>query len=320
MKIKNITLYLICTLLASIIIYYSASFIWFITYGWIISGLICAIFGTANICLSIISGLICLVASYISGGIEGFILYSFIVVFGVITGILLKNKCTTMKIVLLNSAGCLISCVSYITYISYISGTNAILSYVNYIKPEFIEMMNEYVSSMGLNDYAAVITEFVDAYFVYVQNMLPSIFVVIALIFAFFSAIIISVVLKFSGKSNLFKFEFSKFMCDKTTTIVFFISFVCSMLMKNGVLQTVFMNIFVILLFVFQVCGFSLIDYFLKKKSMPMGVRVLILFVCFLFTTSLIMLFALIITAILDSFKNYRKIGVDSNINGEGCE
>ena len=314
---RKLITYVICTLFASVLSYCTVSFVDYIAYGFVVSGIICAISATVNLNLAILSSLICLVLSYISGGVDGIILCSFIVLSGIVAGVFVKNKCTTVKLILIFAAGCLLSCISYICFVSSVSGTNVIVSYLNGIKPEFVEMMNQYFSAAGLDDYSAVVREFVDGYFIYIQNMIPSIFVIIALLFSFLSAIIVSIILKLSGEKHLYKLEFSRLACDKTTAIVFFISIVCSIFMKNGVLQTVFLNICVILLFVFQVCGFSLIDYFLKSKGLSSGVRVLILFACILFATTPILLFGLIIAAVMDSFKNYRNIGIDSDKGSE---
>ncbi len=318
---RNTVIFIIGTLLTALLVFNcSAGFMDFLSVQFIVSAVICGICATMNIYFGLACGIINLIFSYAGGGTKGLILYFFIVLFGLIAGILVKNKCASGKLILINSAGFLFSCIFGAVFISFVTGTNVIESYITRIKPEFIEVMNQYFGTLGLNDYNAVAAEFVEAYFIYVQNMIPSIFIVIALTFSFVSAIIVSVILKLSGKHGLFKVEFSRFMCDRTTAIVFLISGACSIFLKSGVLQTVFMNIFVILLFVFQVCGFSLIDSILKKKSMPLGVRALILLVCAMFATGGILLIILIIAAILDSFKNFRGIGIETNGSDKGSE
>ena len=323
MSKKNIVIFIVFTLISGFLSYMcSVSFFDFIGVEFLTVALIAVVSAAGNVVLGAISGAINIVCAYIGGGMEGVMLSLFAVLFALLAGCCIKNKCSTTKLIFVFSVGFIFSVVAYIAYKSGTTGVNVIESFVKNIKPVFQQSMNEYLNASGLLEYQAVMKEFVDSYFVYIQNMIPSIFVIMALTFSFLSCCIVSLSLRILRLREVFSVRFSEFICDRTTTVVFLLSGALAMFMNTGVIQTVFTNIFAILLFVFQVCGFSLLDGVLKRKGLPTGARVLIMLVSAMFATSGIVLLILIIAAALDSFRNFRAVGEtdDSSNNDNGSD
>lgn len=316
---KNIVIFAVFTLISAIFSFLCAgSFLNFYGAEFLVAAFVCVVFAACTLPLGGICVALSVAAAFLGGGIQGVILASVSGIFAAFAGVAIKKGITTGKLVIIFASGLFFSAIAFIVYKTNITDPKFVENFLNAVKSDFIYVAVQYMEIIGVEGQDAVISQFADTYFMYVQNTIPAILIIVSLIFAFLSSCVVSLCLRVVKNRELYKVTFSKFMCDKTTTVVFAISAVCFFFMKQSIIQTVFMNAFMILLFVFQVCGYSLIDSFLKRKNLPTGLRFLIVVTAMVFLSGGIAVSVLVIAAVMDSFKNFRAIGVEAGDTDEG--
>ncbi|NLY42659.1 MAG: DUF2232 domain-containing protein [Clostridiaceae bacterium] len=109
---------------------------------------------------------------------------------------------------------------------------------------------------------------------------------------------------------------FSQLKVGRTTVAVFVLSFLISRIITNSVISAALLNIAFILSAVLNICGLSVIDFFLKRYGIPGIVRVIIYIIGLNITMFVGLLIPIIhpfyilaVLALADSIFDFRKLG-----------
>ncbi len=143
-----------------------------------------------------------------------------------------------------------------------------------------------------------------------VMRYIPSMIVIICMIFALFSFYLFKRICKIrkSDVSNLL--SFSDWRSEKSISILYFILFAVSFILKSETLfADALWNVIMIMTFAFFMFGLSFVEYLLKNRIQKSFIRKLILLGIAAISVSFanIPFFVLSILGALDSFVNYRQ-------------
>lgn len=177
------------------------------------------------------------------------------------------------------------------------------------IKPLVINTLTANAETLNIGDPESIFSVYVMA----VKMMLPSVMTIIVLfdtiILCFFVKVIVNKVLK----GVAVDLRFSMFKADGVTIFVFLISALVSMFAGDGVIAVVFGNIYVILSVALMLCGMSLLDWYLRDvQKVKIFFRFLLLLVIIVSSLFPILPVVLIVAALIDSRRNFRSIGNDT--------
>lgn len=180
------------------------------------------------------------------------------------------------------------------------------------IKPLMITALNESAEVLNIGDPEQIFS----VYTMSIKMMLPSIMTIIGLVetivFIFFVKIIVNRLLKCTAVD----FRFSMFKADGVTIFVFLISAIVSMFAGDSVIAVVFGNIYTILSVVLMLCGMSLLDWYLRDvQKVKIFFRFLLLLVIAASSLFPILPVILIVAALVDSRRNFRSAGNDTEGN-----
>lgn len=101
---------------------------------------------------------------------------------------------------------------------------------------------------------------------------------------------------------------FSRFKCNTVTVFVMVITAIVSLFVKNEVARIALDNIFAIFSFMLTICAISLIDFWMKRKTWFVLIRLLVIACLVLAQSSPILSLVLSILAFLDARANFRRL------------
>ena len=237
---------------------------------------------------------------------------------GVVLGYLIQKRSGLVALVITAGAGFLISNGGYLLLINVISGVNPVSSFIQLLQPSMVSGLEQSLIQMGLQDYASKAVEVYQQFAQTVLQMFPAIIIISSACMGYFVLLLNYIVMAIFKSEYQIQLRFSKFKADATTVIIFFLAIMATFFLSEGVVATVFYNIYMILLFVLQICGLSLVDHFLKYRwNWPLVLR--IVGICFVFFLSCLPLVsaALLIVAAIDSRRDFRKLNIESKDDRE---
>lgn len=195
-------------------------------------------------------------------------------------------------------------CVS-VVHSNIVYGVSIIDSTVNYVFDDLLKSMREIYTDDILFGLESMMTNLKDMYFA----MLPTVIVVTNLVFAYFSIMIVKLVLKLFNKDVSGFGNFSDFKMTKIGMLICMVSLILFDVVKNQRICFSFLNLSAIIMFVTAVCGLSYIDFKFKRKMKYFILRWFIYIVLF-FTLNAIMGFGTILLLFVgtaDALFDFRK-------------
>jgi hypothetical protein len=283
-----------------------------IAVSFLIVGCITGLTAICNNKIVSIPLIICVACGLAGGGISGGVSSLALCVTGIVVSRLILGKSSMMKIMVAATVGFAASVLISALCLKYFDRINVLGEVFDYIKSGIMDFLKNFFTVMEEEYTQEMLAGYTDAYFSVVKNMFPGIVAVFSLVSSLLSFAVYRIIHKLAGLKEEEKFLFSGLMCDKTTSLVFIICFLCALFMKNGPIMAAFTNIYMILFFVLQICGLSLFDNFMKTRRFHIILRVILLMALLMFSMGLLSVIVLTFSAILDSFKNFRKIGVET--------
>ena len=240
-----------------------------------------------------------------------------------------RGKLQFLQGVFLSSGAMLLSFVTSVLEFNIKTGQNIIDITINdsfvQIKATFdtfsVEQLQKMLGNVSVEQVAAfrgdltnTLATLLDLYTLF----FPAILILTMLAFSFVAFMVIKLIL------GLFKFDtsgfpmFSEFKISKITFIALVISLIGVSAYPIYTVSAAFLNIAVVILGVTSVCGFSLLDFQVRKKVENSWVRILVYVAIFAvgFSVPSIILFALVFAAIFDSFVDFRKLNPKEEKNG----
>lgn len=306
---KKIIAFLVFTFLASSLAYTNGNdFMSFVGDSFLIAGFSCMVAIFCNKYIYALSALIICVSGIIGGGVESGIITAVILIGAFVCGNLIKDKVSVSKLILSLAVTFFASAVMLVVYKSYTTGLNVVSAFLESTKENFVTVFEEYMKIQGQSDVEININQVADSVYTVIQNIIPALAIMVSLINGFLSLIVVSFLCRILRAKDVFRVTFSEFSVDKTTIVVFILSLVLSYALKSGVVMTASVNIFLILLFVLQICGLSVFDYKLKKRGLITPIRFLIMVFALVFLTGILPMIIFVGTGILDAFKDFRQL------------
>lgn len=304
---KKIIGFIVLTFMSAALTYTnSVDFMSLIGAGFLIFGFNCVLSAVCNKYLYLISSLITCVLGIVGGGAEAGVFAAVILTGAFIAGSLVKKGTKTSKIILVTAISFFLAVIAVIMYKTYYAGTNIIISGLDATKENFIVMFEEYIKTLGEVEINA--RQIADEFYTVLQNIIPAILIIMSLIMGFFSCCLSSFIFRIFRMDNLFKVSFSEFSVDKITVIVFLLATVFTYVLKDGIGMVASVNVFLILLFVLQICGLSIFDSILKRRGVITPFRFFIIFLSLMFFTGVLPMILFVGMGIFDAFKDFRHL------------
>ncbi len=272
--------------------------------------------------------LVCLVAAYftaltslnIHASVTGIVCYNIFILFalpvipGVGCGIAFKKKSDFRSVYTITSFCFLIVMILHLGKMVYFDKINVVDFY---IRGPIEFFFSKFKTELEVAGYAGALNEQNIVSFV---NTLvystPSMLIIASMVIGFFHMYVLKKIIKWLYREEKFEntVAFSHLIMSPGSSAGFSVLFILSMFL-SGMPGVVVSNILSVMLIMFYGCGFSLLDFYLKKAIRIVILRVLIYISGFTILASvmpmLIMVnpaMALVFVAILDSTRDFRKI------------
>ncbi len=245
---------------------------------------------------------------------------------GLTVGYGLKRKWQFKELLVLASAAYLLSILAMILLLNYIEGVNQIEKLIMEPSRQWfagLELrMREMIKAFEGNPlYANNLEELKDRLnmvedYIYVINMLiPSFFIISSAFLGYVTVTLSKIVLKRFKYDSKYLPCFSELVVSKGMTIVFIVSFVLLLFVDQMTLRAAIINVNFILSVILMVGGLAVLDFFVKKASIPGAVRVIIYLTVFGISLILGVILPflhpaniLVLIAMADSMFDFRKL------------
>lgn len=225
----------------------------------------------------------------------------------VLSTLISKKKSKSTILIVLGVAFALMYAADF-AYQSIKLGENAFVFGINTFVNAYNEALKEALKLTEFSDYISVAEQYVKNMAYMVINLFPAIIVVGSAVMGYIVLCFSSLLMKIFKCENHFIPLFSTFKIDGVTAIVYLISLVMTIFIKNEILSIVFMNIYTIIQFFITVCGFSILDYYLKTKRLNIVLRFLLLIILFAVSSLSFVSIIITIVALTDARRDYRNL------------
>lgn len=279
----------------------------------LIMGFNCVLAAICNKYLYLLSALTTCIFGILGGGAEGGIFAAVILSGAFVAGALAKKGTKTSQLIQVTAISFFLAVIAVIMYKTHITGTNIITSGLEMTKENFIVMFEEYIKTLG--EVEINVPQIADEIYTVLQNIIPAILIIASLIVGFLSCCLSSFIFRIFRMNNLYKVTFSRFSVDKITVMVFLLATVLTYVLKDGIGMVAAVNVFLILLFVLQICGLSLLDSILKRRGVITPFRFFIIFITLVFFTGVLPVILFTGMGILDAFKDFRHLNTPDDNN-----
>ncbi len=246
---------------------------------------------------AIVGALSVIVAYFISN--DMMVIYTAIVAVaaGIVLGQMIRKKVTVMSLTVASSVGLVILYAMYIFIFAKMNGFTSLDGIFDMLSQTMLTSVN------GADENTVEIMRLGVRT---IRDLFPAIVIISSVTMGYLIVFLTGIILSFS--KNLIKPDmgFSRLRADLITTVVFVVAMAVTIFAGYGIVGIIAENIYIILMFVLQICGLSLLDFVLKNvKQMNLALRILILF--FVFSIQIFSVI-LIMAAILDARRNFRKL------------
>lgn len=187
-------------------------------------------------------------------------------------------------------------------------GLQNIMQGIENFKDDYRTVFEQAVLNSEMADYSAVFMQYVDMVLNFVINISPAIAIILISAVSYFITALCELGLKLAKCDSYIKVEFSKFKIDTVTSMAFVVSLIAALVLKDGVIFVVFVNIYTIIQFFLLICALSIVDFYLKKNKVPLVFRIILIFIAAVLSTIPVVNVILSIIALSDCRRDYRNL------------
>ena len=245
---------------------------------------------------SAISGALAVFASHFICS-NALVMYLIIVsaVAGIVIGQMIKKDMSVMSLTIASAVGVATLYSLYLMVVSRVNGYGSLSELLDGISSIMVSTMSM-TGEEGTQMAKIAVRTF--------RDLFPAIVMISSVtagyVMVFVSGLIMTL-FRIGAKKEI---GFSLFRADRITTMIFLLSMAVTIFAGYGIAGIIAENIYIILLYVLQVCGLSLLDWVLKNvKRVSLVLRIIILFFVSIIPISS---FILVMAAILDARRNFR--------------
>lgn len=234
---------------------------------------------------------------------------------GVLMGIMFLRKTRTKKLVVFTSVAYLVLVGGAIALYNWFYHTNLIenwLGMLSGLTEQMIQMLMDTAALSELPDSNAEIEAIATAFRSYpgmINDNFPAYIVIISAILGYIYFVLTKRWMRLSKVDVSFVRPFSEYRLPKSMAVFVMLLVIVSMLTSDYLPMMFHYNLTNILLFLFGVSGLAYLEWLLKKRGIPLAVRLLLLLALIIIRMVLpiIDIFQiLMIIGILDTFINFR--------------
>ena len=157
-----------------------------------------------------------------------------------------------------------------------------------------------------------VITDLMDSVIVSISTLMPAIIIIISIVTSYFSYVLIKKNIEIFTREKLYAQSFSHLKMNPKIGIVLLVFVILTMVIPQSIVADAILNIVVIFLFAYFVCGLSVIDFYFKKSRIWWWVRliiyVMLIIILSMFISALPFIFVLL--AMIDARKDIRGLEI----------
>ncbi len=244
---------------------------------------------------------------------------------GLSMGYSIKRKWEFRPLFSAVTVGYLLSILGSVVLVNTISG-------VNQIEKHIIEPMTIFLNNIQttLQENIAQIAEHpiygllfnqierefdVQTYIYLLSAMIPAFFIIICMMFAYFTITASKMMLKRIGLPYSYLPSFHQLQANRGTAWVYLLGYILLLFFENSTMRAAFVNILLIISVLLAMCGLSVADYFVKRAGIYRFLRVIIYVIVFFASTLVATILPLLhpfnlllIVGILDSMFDFRKL------------
>lgn len=254
------------------------------------------------------------------------VVISFSFVFaGLSMGYSIKRKWEFGPLFSLVTAGYLISIICSIVLVNIVSGINQIEKRI--IEPMTIflhdietTLQKSIAQSAEHPLYDTLLSQIdtgfdVQSYIYLLSAIIPAFFIIVSMIFAYFTVSASKSMLKRIGVSCDYLPKFHQLQANRGMGWIYLLGFISLLFFENATIRVAFVNVLLIISVVLAMCGFSVADYFVKRAGIYKVLRVIIYVIVFFISTIVATILPwlhpfnlLLIVGIADSMFDFRKL------------
>ena len=246
----------------------------------------------------VLSGAVCTFLSYLICRDE-VIVYTAIIsaLAGLVVGIMMKRESSLMTLTVASATGFAVLYAVYILILARMTGYSSLNEIFDALTKAMVTTMSAVDKKMA---------ETVPSLMKNFRDLFPSVVMISSVTMGYITVFVTGKILSLVNRRVAVDVGFSKFKADTLTIVIFVISMAVTIFAGYGKTGIIAENIYLVLSFILQMCGLSLLDWFLKnRKKMNVFLRILIIFALNAIPLVSVMF---VMAAILDARRDFRRL------------
>ncbi|MBE7038124.1 MAG: DUF2232 domain-containing protein [Ruminococcaceae bacterium] len=230
---------------------------------------------------------------------------------GVISGIMLKNRQKHFSTIVAVSISGIIKML-----LSLLSIKREGYDIFETLIENPVNLYTEYTSSIlkqsgaYSNETIDVINDLMNSFVSGISTLMPAIIIIISVITSYFSYVVVKKMIEIITKEKLYVQSFSQLKMSRKASIALLVFVLLTFVIPQSIVSDAILNIVVIFLFAYFMCGLSVIDFYFRKTKLWWWIRlviyVILITVISMFLGALPLVFILL--AMIDSRRDIRHI------------